>query len=67
MPSGVPSSSFLAYRLPIDVDDASTLLEILSRRSRAASFFTAGWSDGLLERGTMSTLVGATEMGMERT
>lgn len=64
---GVPSSSFLAYRLPIETLEESTLLAIPRALRRLASDLTAGRKAGLFERGTRRTLVGATRIGNDRT
>jgi hypothetical protein len=67
IPNGVPSSSFLAYLLPIDAPDESRLLEIPRARRRAEIFRTNGLNCEFEDSGTISTLVGATERGNERT
>lgn len=68
MPSGVPSSSFREYRLPIDAPESSTRLEIPSRRNFWLNRFTRGFRSGWPpDKGTSSTLVGAIGGGKERT
>lgn len=67
IPSGVPSSSFLAYRFPVEAVVESMLLAIPRALSRLEIFLEAGTNSLLLERVTMRTLVGATVTGSERT
>lgn len=67
IPSGVPSSSFRAYRLPIDALDESTLLAMPKKRRRAESRETKGVNWGWAESGMMRTLFGATARGRDKT
>lgn len=66
MPSAVPSSSFLAYRFPMEAVVESMLLAMPRAPSRLEIFRAAGTNSLVLERVTMRTLVGATEIGSER-
>ncbi len=65
--SGVPSSSFLAYLLPIEAPEESTLFAIPNARSREDRLRVMGVNWACDEIGTMRTLVGATARGSDRT
>ena len=67
IPSGVPSSSFLEYRLPILAEESSTRLEIPSDRNFWPMRCTNGLKSRWEERGTRRTFVGAMGGGNERT
>jgi hypothetical protein len=62
--SGVISSLLLAYRLPIEVPDESTLFAVPNARSLDDSWRVVGLKSGCAEMGTMRTLVGTTERGV---
>ena len=66
IPSGIPSSPFLAYRLPIEAVVESVLFVIPRALSRPEIFLEDGENSLLLERVTMMTFVGAREIGSER-
>lgn len=67
MARGVPSSSFLAYRFPIETLEASTLFAIPIDRNLLLRDLTTGLKLGWLESGTKSSLVGAVRMGSDST
>ena len=67
MPSGVPSSSFLEYLLPMLAEESSTRFEMFICRSFWPMRWIRGLKSGWLESGTRRTLVGATGGGKDRT
>ena len=66
IPNGVPNSSFLAYLLPMEAEESSTLNGIFPF-SKLETFFTIGCNSELLDNGTNKTLVGATIGGSDNT
>ena len=66
-PNGVPSSSFRAYRLPIEAFESSTREAIPRLRNFCETCETSGLNSALDERGTMRHLIGATVGGRDRT
>jgi hypothetical protein len=67
MPRGVPSSSLRLYRLPMDAEESSILLETPMDRSLSEMCLIKGLKLSWEERGTRRTFVGAMVGGKERT
>ena len=67
IPYGVPSSSFLAYLLPIVADESSTLDATPFLRSCNEISLIIGSNSLEFEIGTTSALIGATSGGNPRT